>query len=50
MIFVSYSHADEKWRQEFEIMLKPMSRDLDLKRSESLEIGRNDHETQSHRS
>jgi hypothetical protein len=31
MIFVSYSHADEKWRQEFEIMSKPMSRDFDLK-------------------
>lgn len=26
MIFVSYSHADEKWRKEFEIISKPLSR------------------------
>lgn len=26
MIFVSYSHADEKWRQRFEIISKPLSR------------------------
>lgn len=26
MIFVSYSHADEKWRKRFEIISKPLSR------------------------
>jgi hypothetical protein len=26
MIFVSYSHADEKWRKRFETILKPLSR------------------------
>jgi len=26
MIFVSFSHADEKWRKRFEIMSKPLSR------------------------
>jgi hypothetical protein len=26
MIFVSYSHPDEKWRQQFEMMSKPLSR------------------------
>ena len=26
MIFVSYSHADEKWRKRFEIMSKPLGR------------------------
>jgi hypothetical protein len=26
MIFVSYSHADEKWRKEFETISKPLSR------------------------
>lgn len=26
MIFVSYSHADEKWRKEFDIISKPLSR------------------------
>lgn len=42
MIFVSYSHADEKWRKRFEIMSKPLSRsegmrfwsDRDLKAGE----------------
>src|SRR6266699_3373418 len=26
MIFVSYSHADEKWRKRFEIISRPLSR------------------------
>jgi hypothetical protein len=42
MIFVSYSHADEKWRKGFEIISKPLSRsegmrfwsDRDLKAGE----------------
>jgi hypothetical protein len=42
MIFVSYSHADEKWRKRFEIISKPLSRsegmrfwsDRDLKAGE----------------
>src|SRR5689334_17782584 len=30
MIFVSYSHADEEWRNRFEMMSKPMSRVLQI--------------------
>jgi len=31
MIFVSYSHADEKWRQRFEVISKPLSRSEGIK-------------------
>lgn len=31
MIFVSYSHADEKWRQRFELISKPLSRSEGIK-------------------
>lgn len=42
MIFVSYSHADEKWRKRFEIISRPLGRsegirfwsDRDLKAGE----------------
>jgi hypothetical protein len=31
MIFVSYCHADEEWRKEFQKFTKPLSRYLDMK-------------------
>ena len=30
MIFVSYCHADQRWRRRFEIMSKPLSRVISM--------------------
>ena len=45
-IFVSYSHKDDKWRERFEVAIKPLTRDgaLGLWSDKELEAGQKWHE------
>jgi TIR domain len=45
MIFVSYSHADEKWREGFELISKPMSRAIEIEFWSDKKIGAGTWET-----
>jgi hypothetical protein len=46
MIFVSYSHADEKWRKRFETISKPLARSEEIQFWSDRNIGAGQWETQ----